>query len=311
MLPVAEQLSQGRLVCPKTHQRLRDVGGELETVDGRRRYPYGDGLPVLLADPERANGYRARHGEAMVREYAAPPTRSRRWIATVDRLLARQGDLRSTAAEAAFQSTVATQPPEALCLAVGGGPVRVHPNLVNLNLGAFANVDVVGDAYALPYADGAVDAVHCEAVLEHLEHPRRATREMFRVLKPGGELFAATAFLQGYHAYPDHFQNFTRVGHDRLFARQGFEILSSGACVGPTFMLSDLTSVYFRTYLPTRLLSRLAQRVVVLGSLMFRPIDRRLNRTPSAHVLASSVYTHARKPLATSISSPEGSGNRR
>jgi predicted SAM-dependent methyltransferase len=35
--------------------------------------------------------------------------------------------------------------------------------------GPFANVDVVADAYALPYATGSVDAVHCEAVLEHLE----------------------------------------------------------------------------------------------------------------------------------------------
>jgi SAM-dependent methyltransferase len=311
MLPVAEQLSQGRLVCPKTHQPLHVVGSELETADGRRRYPYADGLPVLLADPGRALGYRARHGEAMVREYEVPPTWRRRWIAAVDRRLARQGDLRSAAAEAAFGSVVAVQPPDALCLSIGGGPLRVHPNLVNLNLGAFANVDVAGDAYALPYAGGAVDAVHCEAVLEHLEHPRRAVREMFRVLKPGGELFAATAFLQGFHAYPDHYQNFTRVGHDRLFARQGFEILSSGACVGPTFMLSDLASLYFRTYLPGRLLGRLAQRLVVLASLVFRPIDRRLNRTPDAHLLASTVYTHARKPLAASASPPAGSGSRR
>jgi ubiquinone/menaquinone biosynthesis C-methylase UbiE len=174
--------------------------------------------------------------------------------------------------------------------------VRVHPNLVNLNLDAFPNVDVVGDAYELPYADRVVDAVHCEAVLEHLERPWEAVAEMFRVLKPGGLVFAASPFLQAFHAYPSHYQNYTAIGHDRLFMHQGFEVLSSGACVGPTYALTDLMALYLRTYLPTRLLSRTAHRLALVASLLARPLDRRLLRSPDAHVLASTVYTHARKP---------------
>jgi hypothetical protein len=86
------------------------------------------------------------------------------------------------------------------------------------------------------------------------------------------------------------------MGHDRLFSSQGFELLSSGTCVGPTFALTDLVALYCRTYLPTRLLSGGAQRAVALASLLIRPLDRRLNRSPAAHVLASTVYAHARKP---------------
>ena len=294
MMPIAQQIAEGRLVCPRTRLALRLEGNDLVTADGRRRYPIRDGVPFLIADAKRALTYRDEAGEAMFREYETPRSK-RRWLARLDHLLARQGDFRSTQAAAAFEAAIAAQPPNSLCLSVGGGPTRAHSHLVNLNLGAFANVDVVGDAYELPYADDVVDAVHCEAVLEHLEFPRRAVAEMFRVLRPGGQLFAATPFLQAFHAYPTHYQNFTVVGHDRLFLHQGFEILSSGACVGPTFALTDLAALYFRTFLPTRILSRGAHRLTLLASMLFRPLDRLVHRSSSAHVLASSVYSHARK----------------
>lgn len=45
-----------------------------------------------------------------------------------------------------------------------------------------------GDALALPFADGTFDLVTCQTVLIHLEDPRRALREMLRVLEPGGTI---------------------------------------------------------------------------------------------------------------------------
>lgn len=296
MLSIPEQIVQERLVCPQTHQPLELLEGDaIGTRDGTLCYPLFEGVPILLASAEQRHAYHQEQDGAMFDEYqrAAPPSRL---LATVDRLVALQGDFRNPAASAAFEAVVAQQPANALCLAVGGGPTRVHPNLVNLNIDRFANVDVVGDAYALPYADEAVDAVHCEAVLEHLEHPERAVREMFRVLRPGGQVFAATPFLQAFHAYPNHFQNFTLEGHNRLFERAGFSIVSAGACVGPTFALTDLAALYFRNYLPTRILSRGVQRLMSLAGLVVRPLDRLLLRHPDAHKLASTVYAQLIKP---------------
>lgn len=43
-----------------------------------------------------------------------------------------------------------------------------------------------GDAYRLPFADGAFDAVICSEVLEHLDRYEAALGEIERVLKPGG-----------------------------------------------------------------------------------------------------------------------------
>jgi SAM-dependent methyltransferase len=44
----------------------------------------------------------------------------------------------------------------------------------------------VGDAYALPFPDDAVDIVHAHQVLQHLADPVAALREMRRVVRPGG-----------------------------------------------------------------------------------------------------------------------------
>jgi SAM-dependent methyltransferase len=47
-----------------------------------------------------------------------------------------------------------------------------------------------GSAYALPFADGAFDAVICSEVLEHLDDYPAALAEIARVLRPGGRFVA-------------------------------------------------------------------------------------------------------------------------
>ena len=45
---------------------------------------------------------------------------------------------------------------------------------------------VVGDVRAIPFREGAVDAVYSMGTIEHFEEYAQAVREIFRVLKPGG-----------------------------------------------------------------------------------------------------------------------------
>ncbi|HEY6065084.1 MAG TPA: methyltransferase domain-containing protein, partial [Thermoanaerobaculia bacterium] len=137
---------------------------------------------------------------------------------------------------------------------------------------------------------------HCEALLEHLDQPDRAVAEMFRALRPTGYVFAATPFLQAFHGYPNHFRNFTVAGHSDLFARSGFEVIDSGACVGPAFTLVDLVSNWAREHIPTRILSRVAWLGVRLVGRAFVQLDRLLLRSEGAHVLASTTFVLARKP---------------
>jgi ubiquinone/menaquinone biosynthesis C-methylase UbiE len=54
---------------------------------------------------------------------------------------------------------------------------------------------VQADARAMPFPDGEFDSVWTVWVLEHIPNPEQALREMRRVLKPGGLLYLAPAWL--------------------------------------------------------------------------------------------------------------------
>lgn len=201
---------------------------------------------------------------------------------------------------------VAMSGPVGPAVSIGGGPLRVHPRFLNLNLALFPNVDVVADAHFLPFGLGTVGVLYCEAVLEHLERPDLAVAEMFRVLKPGAYVFAATPFLQAFHGYPDHFQNFTLAGHSGLFTRSGFDVVDSGPCVGPAFTLVDLASNWVRESVPGRIVSRAAWLGIRLAGKAFVQLDRLLLLSPRAHLLASTTFVLARKPGAELPNPPIG-----
>lgn len=114
--------------------------------------------------------------------------------------------------------------PDGLFLDCGAGLRRTdRPNVLNFEIVRYSSTDVVGVAEKLPFADGSFDGVFSVAVLEHVQDPFRCARELVRVLKPGGVLFAAVPFLQPLHGYPHHYYNMTMAGVRRLFP--GLDIL--------------------------------------------------------------------------------------
>jgi SAM-dependent methyltransferase len=183
-------------------------------------------------------------------------------------------------------------------LGLGGGPLRAHPRIINMNIARHENVDVVGDAHALPLATAGIDGVHCEAVFEHLEDPQDAAAEMFRVMKPGAIAYLCTPFLQPFHGYPSHFQNFTHLGHKRLFERAGFGVLEYGVCVGPAWAVSSIVATFIAQYTPrlVRWPARAAWHVI--SHALVRPLDKWLSARPDAYVVASTTYALLVKPDA-------------
>jgi len=90
-------------------------------------------------------------------------------------------------------------------------------HLVQVEISAYDNIDVLAVNQALPFADASFDAVISLDVLEHVSDPFASARELARVLKPGGVLFIDVPFLQVEHGYPHHYFNMTRMGMRQLF----------------------------------------------------------------------------------------------
>lgn len=107
---------------------------------------------------------------------------------------------------------------DGLVLDVGAGKRNTYySNVVNLDIMAYDTTDVISVGECLPFRDNVFDAIHSNAVLEHVKDPTTCAKEMMRVLKPGGELMCCVPFLQPFHACPHHYYNMTSEGLKNLF----------------------------------------------------------------------------------------------
>ena len=181
-------------------------------------------------------------------------------------------------------------------LSIGGGgkePKR-FPTMINLNIDAFPNVDIIGDAHNVPLLDNSLDGIICNAVLEHLRDPYLAVKEMRRILKRGGYVYTEVPFIQPYHGYPRDYQRYTLFGLENLFSFEGFSKIESGVVSGPSSTISHLTRDYLSSLFPNKNFQIFIKDVA--GWILFplKYLDVLLNKR-NDHSLASGVYFFGRK----------------
>lgn len=76
--------------------------------------------------------------------------------------------------------------------------------------------DIVGDIHKLPFTEGELDGLFCMSILEHVEDPFLACREMHRVLKSGGKVLIYVPFLFYYHAEKGYYKDYWRFTEDSI-----------------------------------------------------------------------------------------------
>lgn len=79
-----------------------------------------------------------------------------------------------------------------------------------------------GDVHALPFRDAAFELVVSLAVLEHVQYPTVALREVARVLQPGGTFVGSVAYLVPFHS--NSFHNMTHLGAYSGLVDAGFDV---------------------------------------------------------------------------------------
>jgi len=122
-----------------------------------------------------------------------------------------------------------------IILNIGSGIKQVHPEVINLDIFPFKNVDFVTDATKLPIKDNSVDAIVTESTLEHIPDVELAIQEICRVVKPGGYVYISIPFLMPFHASPNDYFRLTHEGIKHKFAI--FEPQRAGMNGGPASAL--------------------------------------------------------------------------
>ena len=93
-----------------------------------------------------------------------------------------------------------------------------------------STVDIICDAHYLPFPDEIYDGVWIQAVLEHVVEPFKVVKEIYRVLKANGIVYAETPFMSQVHEGAYDFTRFTVLGHRYLFKQ--FESIDFGGFLG-------------------------------------------------------------------------------
>jgi SAM-dependent methyltransferase len=166
-------------------------------------------------------------------------------------------------------------------------------DVVNLEIVPYITTDVVAAGEYLPFADASFELVISVAVLEHVRDPFAVARELQRVLRPDGRIFAAVPFLQPYHAYPDHYYNMTAAGLRNLFTGCEVERLFVPQSGGPIFLLTWVLQAW-RAALPPEVAHRFdAMRVADLAvdpmQLLDEPFVRELPEAANVQLAAMNV----------------------
>ncbi len=87
----------------------------------------------------------------------------------------------------------------------------------------YFGVDAICDAHKLPFKDNSFDVVSAFEVLEHLDEPWTAIKEINRVIKKDGRFLGSVAFLKEFHSSYFHMSHW---GVIKLLEFGGFKILN-------------------------------------------------------------------------------------
>ncbi|KLK93518.1 hypothetical protein AA309_08635 [Microvirga vignae] len=198
-------------------------------------FPVVDTVPVLI-DFENSIVLRE---QVLANRASSPVKRRVGWAQKLKKSLLRtEGPTEANATR--FLSELKATYAHPIILVIGGGEIGngaqalySDPDVTVFGTDIYKSelTHFVSDGHQLPLADSSVHGVWIQAVLEHVLTPSDVVAEIYRVLSPGGLVYAETPFMQQVHEAAYDFTRFTPSGHRWLFRR--FEEIEAGITRGP------------------------------------------------------------------------------
>lgn len=180
---------------------------------------------------------------------------------------------------------------------IGSGPTLLEnrTDIINIDIFAFNEIDIIADAVDLPIKDHSVDLIINAAMLEHVANPEKIIREMHRILKPEGEFFCYLPFMVPFHAAPDDFHRWTIEGARHCFQifRQTTVEIGCGPTSGMLWVVQEWLAILFSFG------SRTIHDVILLFLMVLtapiKLLDVLLVHFPNAEKIASGFFIIGRK----------------
>jgi len=182
-------------------------------------------------------------------------------------------------------------------LNLGSGPTYIYrrTDIVNIDLFAFDEVDIVADVTDLPIEDDSVDLIINTALIEHVDEPQKVVEEMARVLRGGGEIFCYLPFIAPYHAAPHDFYRWTIPGIQKLFAEfQSVEIkLGAGPTSGMLWVFQEWLAILLS--FGSQKLHDVIFMILMVLTAPIKLLDLLLEKFPCAEKIACGFYVIGKK----------------
>ncbi|HEX8736663.1 MAG TPA: methyltransferase domain-containing protein [Pyrinomonadaceae bacterium] len=96
----------------------------------------------------------------------------------------------------------------------------------------------------IPLEDESIDCVMATEFLEHYAEPEKALREMRRVMKPDGKIFATVPFVWNLHEIPHDEYRYTPYSIKRHFENAGFREINVKALGGWNLSLAQMLGLW-------------------------------------------------------------------
>lgn len=142
------------------------------------------------------------------------------------------------------------------------------------------SIDLRGDGQQLPFKDEIFDTIISIDVLEHVPNPEKFVSELFRVIKPGGNVILSTPFFFYLHEEPYDFFRFSKYGLRTIFERNGFSVIDIMPTAGVIAIIGLIISIFItKTFRFSKTILKLLLKINRFIQLkLLLPIDNKLDK---------------------------------
>lgn len=120
-------------------------------------------------------------------------------------------------------------------------------------------IDVYYDGKTLPFDDASFDCIFSSEVFEHIFNLPEILGELYRVLKPGGNMLITVPFVWDEHEIPYDFARYTSFGIRHILTEKGFTVIRETKTTNYVATLCQMWAAYvYQHIFPKNKIARIA-----------------------------------------------------